>query len=258
MLNEKLENEIFVSKIIDKINFCKNRNTIEHTDFLDMNQKSIVLEVLKTRKFNTYIINNDKDEFDRNIIIMYPEKLDVRIAKKYYEDIVSFIKIENSKNDKYEHRVYLSGIMKTGIKREKFGDIIVNENNASVIVFKELSNYLFKELKILKRFQNSSITINNIDELVLKEKEFEDIKIIVHSLRLDNFVSELVKCSRTKAKEIIENSKVFINGKLEEKISKIIKEKDIITIRGKGKFIFYNIENKTKKDNLILNIKKYK
>lgn len=258
MINEKLENEIFISKIIDKINFCKNRNTIEHTDFLDINQKSIALDVLKSEKFNTYIINNNEHEFDRNIIIMYPEKLDVQIAKKYYEEIISFIKIENSKNDKYEHRVYLSGIMKTGIKREKFGDIIVNEDDASIIVFKELANYFFKELKLLKRFQKSNITVNNIDELVLKEKEFEDINIIVHSLRLDNFVSELVKCSRTKAKEIIENSKVFINGKLEEKISKIVKENDIITVRGNGKYIFDNIENKTKKDNLILKIRKYK
>ncbi len=258
MINEKLENEMFISKIIDKINFCKNRNTIEYTDFLDINQKSIALDVLKSQKFNTFIVNNNEHEFDRNIIIMYPEKLDVQIAKKFYEEIISFIKIENSKNDKYEHRVYLSGIMKTGIKREKFGDIIVNENNASVIVFKEMANYLFKELKLLKRFQKSNISVNNIDELVLKEKEFEDINIIVHSLRLDNFVSELAKCSRTKAKEIIENSKVFINGKLEEKISKLIKENDIITIRGNGKFIFDNIENKTKKDNLILNIRKYK
>ena len=166
MINEKLENEIFVSKIIDKINFCKNRNTIEYTDFLDINQKSIALEVLKSQKFNTYIINNNEHEFDRNIIIMYPEKLDIQIAKKYYEDIVSFIKIENSKNDKYEHRVYFSGIMKTGIKREKFGDILVNENDASIIVFNELSNYLFKELKLLKRFQKSNISINNIDELI--------------------------------------------------------------------------------------------
>lgn len=258
MINEKLENEIFISKIIDKINFCKNRNTIEYTDFLDINQKSTAIDVLKAQKFNTYIINDDEHEFDRNIIIMYPEKLDVQFVKKYYEEIISFIKIENSKNDKYEHRVYLSGIMKTGIKREKFGDIIVNENDASVIVFKELSNYLFKELKLLKRFQKSNITINNIDKLILKEKEFEDINIIVHSLRLDNFVSELAKCSRTKAKEIIENSKVFINGKLEEKISKTVKENDVITIRGNGKFIFDNIENRTKKDNLILRIRKYK
>lgn len=257
MINEKLENEIFISKIIDKINFCKNRNTIEHTDFLDTNQKSIALNLLKNQKFNTYIVNDNEQEFDRNIIIMYPDKLNIEIAKKYYNDIVDIIKIENSKNEKYEHRVYLSGIMKTGIKREKFGDIIVNENKASIIVFKELTDYLFKELKLLKRFRNSNINILNINQLEVKEKEFKYINIIVHSLRLDNIVSEIIKCSRTKAKENIENSKVFINGKTEEKISKTVKEGDIITIRGKGKFVFDTIENKTKKENLILNIKKY-
>ena len=258
MQNEKIENEIFISKIIDKINFCKNRNTIEHTDFLDINQKSMAVEVLKQEKFDTYIINDNEHEFDRNVIIMYPDKFDIQIAKKYYEDIINFIKIENPKNEKYEHRVYLSGIMKTGIKREKFGDIIVNKNDASIIVFKELTTYLFKELQQLKRFKKSNISIFNITQLEQKEKEFEDIKIIVTSLRLDNIVSELSKISRTKAKVIIENSKVFVNGKCEEKISKNIKLNDIITIRGKGKFIFEKIENKTKKDNFIINLKKYK
>ena len=258
MINEKLENEIFISKIIDKINFCKNKNTIEYTDFLDINQKSIALDVLKSQKFNTFIVNNNEHEFDRNIIIMYPEKLDIQIAKKYYEEIVSFIKIENSKNDKYEHRVYLSGVMKLGIRREKFGDIIVQKDNASIIVFKELSKYIYNGLKQLKRFEKSDIDILDIEKLELKENEFEQISIIVHSLRLDNIVSELAKCSRTKAKEIIEEGRTFINNKCEYKISKNINIGDIITIRGKGKFILDKIENKTKKENIIMSVKKYK
>lgn len=258
MINENYEKQIFISKIIDKIKFCRNKNTIEYTDFLDINKKSIALEVLKKEKFNNYIINDGEHEFDRDIIIMYPDKLDVKIVKEYYSKIVSFIKIENTKQLEYEHRVYLSGMMKLGIKREKFGDIIANNNSASIIVFSDLASYITSELKQLKRFKNSNISIFNIKYLQTKVNEFEDVNIIVHSLRLDNVVGEISKCSRTKAKEIIENCNVFINSKCETKISKIVKQNDVITIRGKGKFIFNYIESRTKKDNIILNLKKYK
>ena len=258
MYDKNLENEFLISKIIDKINFCKNKNSIEYTDFLDMNQKSIVLEILKREKFNNFIINDGQLEFDRNIIIMYPDKLNSDIAKKYFDQIVEFIKIENGNCSKYEHRVYLSGVMKLGIRREKFGDIIVQKDNASIIVFKELSKYIYNGLKQLKRFEKSDIDILDIEKLELKENEFEQISIIVHSLRLDNIVSELAKCSRTKAKEIIEEGRTFINNKCEYKISKNINIGDIITIRGKGKFILDKIENKTKKENIIMSVKKYK
>lgn len=77
-------------------------------------------------------------------------------------------------------------------------------------------------------------------------------------MRLDNFVSELAKCSRTRASEIIEGGKVFINSVNEFKDSKKIELNDIITIRGKGKFIFDEIEKETKSGKFLVNIRKYK
>lgn len=258
MDNLDYEKQIFLAQIKDKIEFCKTKNKIEYTDFLDLSQKSLVLNFLKKEKFNNFIINDDEKEFDRNIFIFYPEKLEKDIAKKYFNQIVEVIKIKNPKELKYEHRVYLSGIMKLGIKREKFGDILVFEDEAYIIALKELSNYLYSELKGLKRFQKSLITIEEVEKLPSKENEFEDISIIVPSLRMDNIVSDLAKCSRNQAKELIEEGKVFINGIQEFKISKLINTNDIITIRGKGKFIFDNVENKTKKDNFVLKLKKFK
>ena len=41
------------------------------------------------------------------------------------------------------------------------------------------------------------------------------------------------------------------------KIGDEIRENDIITIRGKGKFIIFKIEGNTRKGNFIINIKKY-
>ena len=42
--------KLFISKILDKIKLAKTRNQIVNTDFLDMYQKKISTEILKTEK----------------------------------------------------------------------------------------------------------------------------------------------------------------------------------------------------------------
>lgn len=252
------EFKILVAKTIDKYEFCKTRNKITFTDFLNISEISIIQKILNEERIENYIFFGGKENADRKLLIFYPEKFSKEMLEKNYEKILNIIRIELPRNMKYEHREYLSGIMKLGIKREKFGDILVNDAGADIISLVEISEYLANNLKELIRFQKSKITIHNINELVNVETEFDNIGIIVSSIRLDNFVSELANCSRTKAEEIIETGKVFINSINEFKTSKKINVNDIITIRGKGKFIFDGIEKETKSGRYLLNIRKYK
>ena len=90
------------------------------------------------------------------------------------------------------------------------------------------------------------------------KQEYEYKNIIVTSISLDNFVSELANCSRAKAVDIINEGRVLVNYISEIKPNKKILINDIITIRGKGKFIFDGIEKETKSERLLLNIRKYK
>ncbi len=66
-----------------------------------------------------------------------------------------------------------------------------------------------------------------------------------------------MKTSRTKAKEIVNSGRVFVNFENIIKDSKTLKEEDILTIRGKGRFIIKNIEGNTKKGRIILKVEKY-
>ena len=58
--------------------------------------------------------------------------------------------------------------------------------------------------------------------------------------------------------EIIEEMRVFVNSIVQDKPAKKITEGDIITIRGKGKFIVDEFLGKNKKGKEIIKIKKYK
>ena len=256
--NKNNENKLLIAKITDKYEFSKTRNKITYTDFLNISEISIVKKYLKEQNIKNYEIFGGREDADRNIIIFYPEKFTKEIIEKNYENILEVIRIELPNNIKYEHREFLSGIMKLGIRREKFGDIIVTDTGADIIVLSEISNILAQDLKNLTRFQKSKITIQNIKDLKIKENEFANLKIIVSSIRLDNFVSELARCSRSKANELIEQGRVFINSINEFKPSKKINLNEIITRRGRGKFIYEGIEKQTQSSRFLLNIKKYK
>jgi len=79
----------------------------------------------------------------------------------------------------------------------------------------------------------------------------------VPSLRLDNIVSDLARTSRSKASEIIAQERVFINGQSETKNSKNVKLNDIITIRGKGRFIIKEFTGTTRSGRTVILIEKY-
>ena len=61
----------------------------------------------------------------------------------------------------------------------------------------------------------------------------------------------------TKAEEIISSGRVFVNFENIIKHSKVLKEGDIITIRGKGRFKILELEGNTKKGREIVIIEKF-
>lgn len=167
------------------------------------------------------------------------------------------ITLPKSLQGTYQHRDYLGGIMKLGLKREKIGDILCDDLGADVLVQKEISQYLLENLPYLTRFGKAKIEVMPLQELRKIEVQKKEINIISSSLRMDNVIAELLGISRTKANELLAQKRVFLNYQNETKNSKLIKEKDILVVRGKGKYEFHKITGNTKKNRLILTFLKY-
>ena len=206
-----------------------------------------------------YILYGGFKEAERKVLIIYPEKYDETMLEKNYGKILNIVRITlpEEEKGKYSHRNYLGGIVKLGLKREKVGDIIVHEDGADIVTLVEFANVLKEELPSLTRFQNSKIEIEEIKNIKKLELKIEEVKIIVPSLRLDNIVSDLARTSRSKASEIISQERVFINGQNETKNSKQIKLNDVITIRGKGRFVVKEFAGTTRSGRTIVVIEKY-
>lgn len=256
---KKQEDKILLAQILDKIEFSKQREKLEYTDFLDMYQVSLVKSFMKKIDFENYILYGGFENSERNVLIIYPDKYNLNIIEKNYSKIIKVIRItlNDEEKGKYSHRNYLGGIVKLGMKREKVGDILVSDDGADILVKEETAETLKQELGTLTRFENARIEIVELENVREQEIKLEELSIIVPSLRLDNFVSDLAKTSRSKAAQIIDSERVFINGQNETKASKQIKLGDVITIRGKGRFVVKEFSGTTRSGRTVVKVEKY-
>lgn len=244
-----MDNKFLIAKIQDKIRICKIQNKITYSDFLNEQQVAQIKSVLSTLKENNYFFFGELEDLQRKVLIIIPEKIDKSIVITNINNIIGSIKIEipNEIKGKLKHKDYLGTIMSFGLTREKIGDIIVYEDKAYIIAFKENLEYIKEELRGEKRFKKAHIEIININKIETKPLQFEQISISVNSLRLDNIISELLNTSRKMAQEKIESESVFINYLVETKNTKAVKENDIIVIRKSGKYIIEKFLGKNRK-----------
>lgn len=153
------------------------------------------------------------------------------------------------------HRDYLGAILNLGLERSKIGDIVVQDDFAILFVHQSLESFVQDELKRIRH--TSVITeVENFQDFSYSPK-IEEKKGTVSSLRLDSLLALAFSSSRTKLVAYIENGKVFVNGKLITSNGYQIKDSDIISVRGLGRFQYKGMVSQTKKRRYFVTIHLY-
>lgn len=199
-------------------------------------------------EFETVGLN---DSCEKRMIGIIPKDFD----REFLEFPVKYFKIINSSKFKeLEHKHFLGTIMSLGIKREILGDLTVKNGVCYGIINEELFDFLVDNLKEIGK---TPVKIEEIKFQEIPESEFIDIVESVASMRFDVIVSALGNFSRNDGSEKIEAGEVLLNYGVEKEKSRVIKEKDIISIRKKGKFIIESILGETKKGKTRILAKKF-
>ena len=151
--------------------------------------------------------------------------------------------------DKLSHRDFLGGLMNLGIKRELLGDIIIFENSAYLFCLDKISNYIKDNLS---RVRHTTVEVNEVDAPPVKAVEPKGAEeMVIASLRVDVAVCQVYNLSRNECAKLFETDKVFINSRKLESRSYQLKEGDMVSVRGYGRFQFVSVVRKTKKDRLV-------
>ncbi|MCS5422249.1 MULTISPECIES: YlmH/Sll1252 family protein [Psychrilyobacter] len=244
------EDEGIISSIYDKIELCKKTDGTIYTDiFLPPQIWSKLVQIEAELGILVEV----------NGLSMESEKKMAAFKSYYSGETLKFpskliVIKNNSKFNKLEHRHYLAGILSTGIKREKLGDLIVEDENCYTVI----SDGLFEFLKLyLLSIGKSKVEIEEVGDRCIPQYRFEVKEYLINSCRLDVIVSALINGSRNEALKMIGSSQVMVNYGFKTDKSLSVKEGDVISIRRYGKHIFIGSTGETKKGKIKGKFKKY-
>jgi RNA-binding protein YlmH len=246
------DDRLMANKILDIIEYCKKNFTYKATTFLDPRQQKLVEMLLAKERNIAYYAEGGIDNSERKLYIIYHEDYDSDNIEKPFQ-ILEFSWYSKSAK-KPSHRDFLGSIIGAGIKREMLGDIMLREDAAYVVCSKEVSEYI---LYNIDRVGSLPVKVQPAEQINTAEETEKIMNATVASLRLDSIISAGFGLSRTKAAEVIKSGKVRVNWEEKDLTSKVIKQSDVISLRGKGRIILEEISGNTKKDRIRITIKKF-
>ncbi len=254
--------EIIESRINDLMEESLKNNYIVSTKFLSLSEQNFAISKineLKSLKNELDIFfYGGNEESDRKKIYFIPKFYSYSLDEIKKNSEISLLKItpKNIKfSDSINHRDVLGSLMSLNYNRNMFGDIIIKDDIYYVYLDSKIVDEVSSSLTSIKHTSITS-SILNINEVNIS-LNFKEIIINVASLRLDSIIKEVFKISRNDSQELIKNEFVFIDGNLITSTSYEVKENNRISVKSKGKFIFLNLEGKSRKDRLFLKIKLY-
>lgn len=166
-------------------------------------------------------------------------------------------------SEELTHRDYLGTVMGLGLERDQIGDIVIRHEGNTGAEF--VAAYVFCKqdkaelLSELNRIRHTTVMAEQVEvsETLHWTPEYKDISGSVSSLRLDAVLAIAIRASRTQSLHIIQDGNIYINGRCCTENAKLLKDGDILSVRGHGKYLFRYNGAVSKKGRYQITIKQY-
>lgn len=227
---------------MDKCNRANEQFSPVLTHFLDPREQYI-LEVL-AGSFEDLIVHLYGGTF--------AERKRAIIAPSYFEpeeEDFEIVLMEIKYPEKFvtlQHRHILGTIMSLGIERDQLGDIVLN-GQVQFTLTKQLESYIILELN---RINGATVKLNSIPakDMIQSKEDWKSFHTTVSALRLDVVIKEMIRKSRTIAKQLIDKKRVKVNHTVIDAADFQVGSGDLLSIQGFGRAQITEIGGTTKKD----------
>ena len=175
----------------------------------------------------------------------------------YKNNVPGVILYEIKSKQDFRHQDILGTMYSLNIAPDLFGDILIINNRYYIYILPILRNYFESNFNCIR---NSKVSLEEIDinSFYDYEREYEQIELIVSSTRVDTVISSIIHTSRSEISSLISKKNIMLNYEYLSNTDYKLKENDVFSIKTFGKYKFIGIRKKTKKDNLIVELFKYK
>ena len=159
--------------------------------------------------------------------------------------------------DQLSHRDFLGALMNLGIERSTIGDIRVGEKEACLFCVDSIASFICENLDQVKHTHVKCIVTENT-ETVIPQEEPVPAYIQVQSLRIDAVLARVYHMSREKSLELFRAGMVYVDGRLCENNSRLLKSNETVNARGYGKFRVLGEPRETRKGKLAVEVAVYR
>lgn len=233
----------FIDSVLEWKEQVAIRHTNKTTDFLDPREQDILLALIGKQDEVRVSFFGGQDTCERKRAIIHPfyfsptnEDFDITPLEITYP----------RKFNTIAHRDVLGALMSLGLKREKFGDVLIDDDHVQIVVAKEISDFVRFNLQSIGK---STVTLEALtfDQVIKPKEEWVESQGTVSSLRLDTVLSEIYNQSRSKISSWIESGAVKVNWKHVEKGSYELQAGDYLSLKGFGRSKLMKLDGETKK-----------
>lgn len=259
------KDELFIKRVQELAAVADRRGHVTFADFLNLNEQNLLHQTLQKFPWIQGETFGGYEGAERRMAAFVPgavyyeeERNGLRNEMDTITYPISCIRITPVSArfaEPLSHRDILGALMNLGIDRSKTGDIAVGETESYLFCHCAFSELICSELTRIRHTAVSCQICN--PENFHYSPRVQKISGSVASVRLDSLMSVALQASRSSLLSLIEEGKVFINGRLMTTNAYTPKPGDLISVRGFGKFRYIAVSGQTKKGRCIVNIEKY-
>lgn len=251
------EEQVLKSRLKDLAKKAYQQNIYTYSTFLTPAELAVPDELEAELSYVDYVTFGGGDICERQMVRFGSEEM------FGYQGVwpISIIRVEplvEKFSDELTHRDFLGAVMNLGIDRNVVGDILVKKNKRAYIFCQDtIADFIAEQLVKIKHTNVRCILLEYGESVPELAPEFEDVDCIVAAPRFDAIIAALIKCSRSEALNLFRAKKVTLNGRISERNSMNLKDGDIFSVRGYGKFIYCGSGRETRKGKIYIHVKKY-
>lgn len=250
------EEQLLVSRFRDLAHMADSRGIVLFSDFLNLHEQNLFYQIKNELPDVKYLSYGGYGDAERKILCFCGDfSVDNENGIEFPIACLHITPKNPKFSDKLTHRDILGAVLNLGIERCKTGDIIVDNNEAYIFCCSSICDFIISQLE---RVKHTMVGVSIIDIRDFKyEPKLRPVTGTVSSVRLDSVLSVAFNGSRSSLSGLIAGGKVFVNGKNVLSNSYNLKENDIVSVRGYGRFIFAGTMNQTKKGRYLVKVLVY-
>lgn len=242
-------NEEFVKRMFDRLDRMERSFQIVYTPFLTSAQQEICSQIFGKQVI--YHLDGGYEQAEYKCLALCPSQ---DLIEDIQMPIVCLRARFSSKYGQLSHRDVLGALMNLGMRREQFGDILIQGEEIFIFVHRDSSDFVKLNCTKIARF---SVIFEPFNGVIKQDIQMQYRTIIISSLRLDAMVSGIANLSRAKAQALIRAKLVKVDHLILEDCSYLCNNNCILSIRGYGRFCLRYENKTTKKGNLVVEIGMY-